>query len=331
MRKQVVWFSLCALRHAVCAMLLALCLPVWAQQAGNVPRIGVAGPSTRSVDVFRQRLRDLGYIDGKNVQILYRNVYVNTDRMPELVRELVQLKVDVLVVSNTTVIRAAQQATKTIPIIMRINEDPVAIGLVDSLARPGGNLTGITSLVRDLSGKRLELFKESVPSISRVGVFWIRPTSLGQGRSFRNYEPAARALKIELQSLQMHRPNPDLDGAFRAAIKARVNGLIAVTNAVLNPHSKKVVDFAIKNRLPLMVEGSNRVDQGGLISYGADEANNYRRIAEYVDKILKGAKPAELPVEQPTKFEFVVNLKTAKALNLTIPQSVLFRADRVIR
>jgi len=314
----------------LCAMLFALCYPASAQQEGKVPRIGVVGPSRQSLDLFRQGLRDLGYIDGNNVQIVYRNVYRNTNRMPELVAELVRLKVDTLVVNAATVIRAAQRATKTIPIVMRINEDPVAIGIVDSLARPGGNLTGIVSLTRELRGKRLEPFKETIPWISQVGIFWIRPTSLGQGRAFQRYEAAARAFHIELQSIQMQRPHPDLEGAFEAAVKARVNGLIAVTHAVLNPHSKKIVNFAIRNRLPLMVERSNSVDDGGLISYNADEADSYRRVAVYVDKILKGAKPSDLPVEQPTKFEFVINLKTAKVIGLTISPNVLARADRVI-
>ena len=312
-------------------MLLAPRSPAEAQQPRKTPRIGVIGLVSRGFEAFREGLRDLGYIDGKTLEIVYRNVEGNTDRMPELVAELVQLKVDVLVVNNTTLVRAAQRATKTIPIVMRINEDPVAIGLVKSLAHPGGNLTGIASLIRDLSGKRLELFKETVPLISRIGVFWISPGPLGQGRAFQNYEPAARVLNLELKSLQMHRPNPDLDGQFRAAIEARVNALIAVTNAVLNPHIKKAVNFAIKNRLPLMVEGSHFVEEGGLISYAANDLDSYGRIAAYVDKILKGAKPAELPIEQPTKFELVINLKTAKQIGVTIPQWVLVKADKVIK
>ncbi len=312
-------------------VLLTAVSPAEAQQPKKIPVIGVAGPASRSVDIVRQGLRDLGYVEENNLQIVYRNVERNTDRISDLVTELVKLKVDVLVVSGGAAVRAAKQATKTIPIVMRLNEDPVAIGLVDSLARPGGNLTGVASLTRELSGKRLELFKELAPSISRVGIFWIRPSRLGLGRAFQHYEAPAQALGIELQSLQMQRPNPDLEGAFRAAIKARVNGVIAVTNSVLNPHAKKVANFAIKNRLPLMAEGSRRVEEGALFSYDSDVAALYRRVAVYVDKILKGRKPADLPVEQPIKFELVINLKTAKQIGLTIPPNVLVRADRVIQ
>jgi putative ABC transport system substrate-binding protein len=236
-----------------------------------------------------------------------------------------------LIVSNTTAIRAAQNATKTIPIVMINNQDPVVIGLIESLARPGGNLTGVVSLTRDLSGKRLELLKEAAPKISRVGVIWATPTSLGAANAFKYYEPAASAFKLKLTSLQAQRPKPDLEGLFRAAEKARVNALISVTNAVINQHVKKIADFAIQKRIPLMVEGSNFVEEGGLISYAANDADRFLRAAVYVDKILKGAKPAELPVEQAMKFEFVINLKTAKQIGLTIPPNVLARADRVMR
>ena len=227
-------------------------------------------------------------------------------------------------------IRAAKQATKTIPIVMVTTQDPVATGLVDSLARPGGNITGLTRLTRELSGKRLELLKEVVPRISRVGVLWDADVT-APGIAFKEYEAAARALKIQLQSLEVRGPNPDLEGAFQAAAKGRASALITIRNPLLNRYRKQIADLAIKNRLPSMYEGSDYVEAGGLMSYSANDAESFRRAAYYVDKILKGAKPADLPVEQPTKFEFVINLKTAKQIGLTIPQSVLFRADKVIK
>jgi putative ABC transport system substrate-binding protein len=208
--------------------------------------------------------------------------------------------------------------------------DPVVTGIVDSLARPGGNITGLTTLGRDLSGKRLELFKEAVPRISRIGVLWTADAPAA-AISFKEYEAAACTLKISLQSLEVHRPSLDFERAFQAAGKGRVSALITVSAGALNRHSKHIADLAIQNRLPSMCEGSVYVETGCLMFYGANDADQYRRAAVYVDKILKGAKPTELPVEQPTKFEFVINLKTAKLIGLTIPQSVLFRADKVIR
>ena len=268
---------------------------------------------------------------GKNFEIEFRGAEGKPDRMPSLVTELVQLKVDVLVVPTAAgAIHAAKQATKTIPIVMVTLLDPVATGLVDSLAHPGGNITGLATLQRDLSGKRLELLKEVVPRLSRVGVLR-NPDEESAVIGFKDYEAAARALKIQLQSLEARGSNPDLEGAFREAIKGRANAVVTITNSPLFRNSKKVTELALKNRLPSMYEGTTWVDNGGLMSYSANDLELFRRAAIYVDKILKGAKPADLPVEQPTKFEFVINLKTAKALNLTIPQSVLFRADRVIR
>jgi putative ABC transport system substrate-binding protein len=317
------------------AALFALCFAAEAQQPAKILRIGYVRSfgtaGGRGVSAFIQGLKDLGYVEGQNIQIEYRHPKGNFEGTPDLVAELVERKVDVIVAVDTSAIRSAKQATKTIPIIMVTNQDPVATGLVDSLARPGGNVTGVTRLTRELSGKRLELLQEVVPRVTRVGVLWVRPTTLGTGSAFENYVAAAHAFKIQLESLQVSRPNPDLEGAFQTAVKRRASAFIAVNHAVLSPHSKKIADLAIKNRLPLLAEISSAVEAGGLISYAADEAESYRRAAGYVDKILKGAKPADLPVEQPTKFEFVINLKTAKALNLTIPQSVLFRADRVIK
>ena len=243
-----------------------------------------------------------------------------------------QLKVDVLVVGTLSSIRAAKQATKTIPIVMVIAVDPVATGIVDSLARPGGNITGLTTLNRELSGKRLELLKEAVPRLSRVGVLWEADSrSQAAAIGFKEYEAAARALKIPLQSLEVRGPNPDFEGAFQAAAKGRASALITIRSALLVRYPKQIADLAIKNRLPSMYEGSQYVEAGGLMSYAANDTESFRRAAVYVDKILKGAKPADLPVEQPMKFEFVINLKTAKQIGLTIPPNVLARADRVIK
>ena len=225
---------------------------------------------------------------------------------------------------------AAKQATKTIPIVMVTTEDPVAAGLVDSLAHPGGNITGLTRLTRDLSGKRLQLLKEVVPRMLRVGVLWNTDAS-GSTVGSKEYEAAAREMKIEFQALELRGPNPDLEGAFQAAAKGRVSALVTVRDPVVSRYRKEIADFAVKNRLPSMHERADYVDAGGLMSYVANDTEIYRHAATYVDKILKGANPADLPVEQPTKFEFVINLKTAKQIGLKIPQSVLYRADRVIK
>ena len=214
---------------------------------------------------------------------------------------------------------------------MVTNEDPVAAGFIDSLARPGGNVTGLTRLTRELSGKRLELLKEVVPRITRVGVLWNAANAPGLGTAFKDHEAAARALKIQLQSLEVRGSNPDLEGAFRDAAKGRVSALIVARTTVLVRYQKKIADLAIKNRMPSMSEGRDFVEAGGLMSYSANDAESFRRAAYYVDKILKGAKPADLPVEQPTKFELVINLKTAKQIGLTIPPLVLARADKVIK
>jgi ABC-type uncharacterized transport system substrate-binding protein len=326
MRKRFISFALCAI-------LFALCDPVEAQQTAKIPRIGYlvsSGDPTNpgpSVEAFRQGLQDLGYVEGKNILVEYRYIEGKSERVPSFVAEIVQLKVDVLVVSNPPSIRAAKQATKTIPIVMVNSADPVATGIIDSLARPGGNITGLTRLTRELSGKRLELLKEVVPGIARVGILWVQ----GPSQNFREYEPAARALKIQLQSLEVQRSNPDLETAFRDAIKTRAKAVITVATATLSPYQKQIADLAVKSRLPSMYERNDYVEAGGLMSYSANDAESFKRAAVYIDKILKGAKPAELPVEQPTKFELVINLRTAKQMGLTIPPNVLARADRVIR
>jgi ABC-type uncharacterized transport system substrate-binding protein len=322
---------------ALCSLLLAPCSSVQAQQPKNIPRIGFLSgsgdPNTPGLqlEAFRRGLQELGYIEGKNILVEYRYVEGKVDRIPSLVAELMQLKVDVFISGNLVAIRSAKQATKTIPIVMVTTADPVTGGLIDSLARPGGNITGLSRLNRDLRGKRLELFNEVVPRISRVGVLWDTSGAPELATPFKDYETAARALKIPIQSLKVRSSNPDLEGAFRDAAKGRVNALVTTRTAGLVPYPKKIADLAVKNRLPSMNEGSEWVEAGGLMSYAASDAVLFRRAAIYVDKILKGAKPAELPVEQPTKFEFVINLKTAKQIGLTIPPNVLARADKVIR
>jgi putative ABC transport system substrate-binding protein len=304
---------------------------VEAQQTGKIPRIGFIASASReavpNIEPLRAGLRELGYVEGKNILVEYRYAEGMEDRLPGLVAELVQLKVDVLISQATGGIRAAKQATKTIPIVMVTVQDPVATGLIDSLARPGGNITGLSRLTVELSGQRLELFKEVVPGISRVGMLW---DADGSSIGVKGYEAQAPTLKIQLQSLEVRGPNPDFEGAFQAAAKGGASALITVTGGLLNRYPKAIADLAIKNRMPSMYERSPYVEAGGLVSYAPNDADSYHRAATYVDKILKGAKPAELPVEQPTKFELVINLKTAKQIGLTIPPEVLARASRLI-
>jgi putative ABC transport system substrate-binding protein len=318
----------------LCAMLFALCLPVQAQQTQKIPRIGYLAqrnkptPATPdpAADAFQQGLRDLGYVEGKSILVDYRYAEGSEDRLRALVDELVQHKVEVIVSPTFQGIRAAKQATKTIPIVMVVTVDPVATGLIESLARPGGNVTGVTRLTRELSGKRLELLKEVLPTVSHVGV--LRDAD---ATAFIDYEIPARALKIKLQTLDVRSSKLDFEEAFQIAVKRRVNALVVVSGALSLSHRKLIADLAIKNRLPSMHERSEEVEAGGLMSYSADNHESFRRAAIFVDKILKGAKPADLPVEQPMKFELVINLKTAKQISLTIPPNVLARADRVIK
>jgi putative tryptophan/tyrosine transport system substrate-binding protein len=323
-------------RLTLCIMLLAFCVPAQAQQPARIPRIGyVSGTGNSSnpgpyVEALRQGLRDLGYIEGKNIVIEYRGAEAKLDRIPSLVAELVQLRVDVLVVPVLPAIRAAKQATKTIPIVMVTQADPVVTGIIESLARPGGNITGLATLSRELSGKRVELVKEAVPRISRLAVLRDLDAE-GAAISFKEYEAVALALKIPVQSLEVRGPNLDLDGAFQSALNGRASALITITTIPIFRRQKQIADLAAKNRLPSMFEGSTWVESGGLMSYSTDDVAVYRRAAVYVDKILKGTKPVDIPVEQPTKFEFVINLKTAKQIGLTIPSDVLSRADRIIR
>ena len=287
----------------VCALLFALCHSAEAQQPKKIPRIGylASGGDINNpgsiVAAFRSGLQDLGYIEGKNIFVEYR--YPAADpRDLGAVAELIQLKVDVLVSSSAGAIRAAKQATKTIPIVIMASFDPVKTGLIESLARPGGNITGVTRLTHELNGKRLELFKEAVPSISRVGIFADRG-SVG----LSEYESAARALKIPLKVLELSDLHPDLEGVFQSAAAARVNALITIASRAINRYTKQIVELSIKNKLPSMFEIAARVQAGGLMSYATSDADQFKRAAVYVDKILKGVKPADLPVEQPTKFE----------------------------
>jgi ABC-type uncharacterized transport system substrate-binding protein len=301
-------------------VLLLTGLSAEAQQRAKVPRVAFLSGSGNSntpgpqLEAFRRGLQELGYIEGQNILVEYRYVEGRVDRIPSVVVELMQLKVDVFISGNLVAIRAAKQATKTIPIVMVTTADPVTAGLIDSLARPGGNITGLSRLNRDLRGKRLELLKEVVPRISRIGVLWDTSSAPELATAFKDYETAARALKIPIQSLKVRSSNPDLEGAFRDAAKGRVSAVVTTRTAGLVPYPRKIADLAIKRRLPSMNEGSEWVEAGGLVSYAANDADQYKRAAIYVDKILKGAKPADLPVEQPTKFEFVINLKTAKQI-----------------
>ena len=316
------------------AMLFALCSSAEAQQPKKIPRIGFLNalfPTTNParIEAFRQGLRDVGYVEGKNIIIEYRYAERKVDRLPALAAELVRLKVDAIVTSATQETHAAKEATNTIPIVMINEGDPVKTGFVASLARPGGNITGLSTLSPELSGKRLELLKEIVPKLSRVAVLG-SSTSPGNADSLRELETAAQELKIKLQYLDVLNPN-DLETEFRAAGKGRADAIIVLSNSIFTSQRRQIIDLAAKSRLPASYARPEFVESGGLMTYGVSLINNSRRAASYVDKILKGANPADLPVEQPTKFELVINLKAAKQIGLTIPPNVLARADRVIK
>jgi len=315
--------------------LLAAPLAAEAQQAAKIARIGylttnmAAGPV---LEAFRQGLRDLGYVEGRNLVIEYRAAEGKSERLPALAAELVALKVDVIVAPTTPAALAAKQATRTIPIVFSFAPDPVASGLVTSLARPGGNVTGLSVLGPELVGKRLELLTQAVPGVSRVAFLW-QPGALDerQGKDIlKEAEVAARALGVRLQFVEARGP-ADFDSAFSEMTRARADALTVLTSVMFFNERRRLVDLAAKNRLPAVYPWRDSVDAGGLMSYGPNVADLFRRAATYVDKILKGAKPADLPVEQPTKFELVINPKAAKALGLTIPPSVLGRADEIIQ
>jgi putative ABC transport system substrate-binding protein len=302
------------------------------QQAGRMPRIGhlstAAGFGPRE-EAFRLGLRELDYIEGKNVVVVWRFAEGHEDRLAPLAAELVRLNVDIIVTDGAAVTRAAKSATRTIPIIMKNDGDPVASGHVASLARPGGNITGLTSLVTGLSAKRLEVLTEVIPGVSRVALVW-NPTNPQSVTVFKETQAAAQTLGVQLQSHEVRDPR-DFDAAFQATTKARARAVTIVSDSVMFAHRAQILELAAKQKLPTMHPQRQWVEDGGLISYGPNFPDLSRRAATYVDKILKGAKPGDLPVEQPTKFELVINLKTAKALGLTIPQSLLIRADEVIK
>jgi putative ABC transport system substrate-binding protein len=318
----------------LCAMLYALCLPAQAQQPTKTPRIGFlsassAAPLSSRIEAFRQGLRELGYVEGKNIVIEWRSAEGKADLLPALVAELVRLKVNVIVTAGPASTRPAKEATSTIPIVMGFDNDPVGNGFAASLARPGGNITGLSTLAPEISGKQLELLKEIVPRISRVAVLG-HSTEPGNAQALREVEVAAGAFGVQLQHLDVRDPK-DIETAFRAASKGRADAILMLNSPVLNPHRTQVVNLAVKSRLPVIYGQSEFVEAGGLMTYSASFTDLFRRAATYVDKILKGAKSAELPVEQPTKFEFIINLKAAKQIGLTIPPNVLARADRVIK
>jgi putative ABC transport system substrate-binding protein len=316
--------------------IVAAPLAAEAQQAAKIARIGFLASNLAAnphlPEAFRQGLRDLGYVEGRNVMIEYRDAEGKSERLPALAAELVVLKVDVIVVASTPPALAAKQATKTIPIVFTAVGDAVTDGLVASLARPGGNITGLSTAGPDLVGKRLEQLKQAVPGVSRVAVLW-QPGGQGERTAkdmLKSAEVAARALGVRLQLVEARGP-ADIDRAFSDMSRARADALTVLGTPMFFNERRRLVDLAAKSRLPAVYTLRENVDAGGLMAYGPNVADLFRRAATYVDKILKGAKPADLPIEQPTKFELVINLKTAKALGLTIPQSVLQRADEVVQ
>jgi putative tryptophan/tyrosine transport system substrate-binding protein len=321
-----------AFLSSLVALTLAFIGLSWAQQQANVPKIGWLGARSASAigpELFRKELRALGHVEGKNIAFEYRFADDKVDRLPALADELVRLKLDVLVTPAFTAALALKNATRTIPVVFLGVADPVAPGLVDSLAHPGGNITGFTNIESALAGKRLELLKETVPKLSRVAVLW-NPKNQGSEQSWKESQLSARELGLQLYSMEVSSADK-LEIAFKEATKAGSTAVAGTLFAFANSNQKQIVDLATKNRLPAIYARGDFVASGGLMSYAADQFEAYKRAAVYVDKILKGAKPANLPVEQPTKFELVINLKTAKALNLTIPALVLMRADKVIK
>jgi putative tryptophan/tyrosine transport system substrate-binding protein len=325
-------------RSIVICLLLTVLLftisPADAQQSTKIPRIGYLGtasPSANSerIEAFWQSLRELGYVEGKNIVVEYRSAEGKADGGRELAAELARLKVDVIVTTGPTVTRAAKEATVTIPIVMTNDNDPVGNGFVASLARPGGNVTGLSNLARELSGKRLELLKEIVPRLSRVAVLGTS-TSPGNAQNLKEMELAAGALAVKLQYLDVLAAK-DIETAFGAVRKGGAEAIHVLDSPVFGPQRTQIVGLAVKSRLPAIYHRSGFVEAGGLMSYGVSFTDMDRRAATYVDKILKGAKPADLPVEQPTKFEFIINLRAAKQIGLTIPANMLVRADKVIK
>jgi len=315
----------------LCAVVLALCVPTYAQQSGKIFHIGFLDNSTASgiavlLDPFRQELSKLGWFEGKNITIDYRFAEQKDERLPELAADLVRLKVDLIVVTSGPPALAAKGATTTIPIVMTSATDPVGIGLIASLARPGGNVTGLSGLANELNTKRLEVLKDAVPRLSRVGL--LRTPGSVQWKEIR---PAALALKLKLEEIETKPDAKGLESAFQTAKQKQVGSIMTPSGSRFRAERKRIVELASKYRLPAIYPTKDYVDEGGLMSYGIDFTDHYRRAAVYVDKILKGAKPADLPVQQATKFEFIINLKAAKQIGLTIPGRVLERANQVIK
>ena len=305
-------------------------LPRSVPRIGYIVSSGTAADSPPDLEAFTLGLRDLGYVDGRSVLIERRYAEGRLSRMAPFVREFVEQKIDVIIGVNNVVIQAAKEATRMIPIVIISSIDPVAAGFVESFAAPGGNITGLTTMSRQLSTKRIELLKEVLPKISRIAILW-DSDGPGPAVAFKQYEAAARAFKLELRSLEVRGPRPHFASAFKLAKTARADALVLVGNPLIAQYSKEIFDLSIKNRLPSVTEERRFANDGGLISYGANRAELHRHAAAYVDKILKGAKPGELPVMLPTKFETFVNLKTAQQLGVALPQHVLVHADGVIR
>jgi putative ABC transport system substrate-binding protein len=323
----------CATSVTFCATLFVLCSSLEAQQAAKIPRIGFLDGSTASgmavlADAFRHDLSSLGWVEGKNIAIEYRFAEQKNDRLPELAKELVRLKVDLIVAGGGTSALAAKKATTTIPIVMANVGDPVGAGLIASLARPGGNITGLASLGTELNTKRLEILKDVVPKLTRVGL--LRPAS-GSDRQLKDLRPAALALRLQLEEIKTQLDAKGFESAFQTAKHKHVGAIMTTIATTFFAERKRIVDLAGNYRLPAIYYQTEFVDAGGLMFYGADYEDLFRRAAVYVDKILKGTKPANLPVQQATKFEFVINLKAAKQIGLTIPNRVLERANQVIR
>jgi putative tryptophan/tyrosine transport system substrate-binding protein len=317
----------------IAVVLLAVAVTVEAQQPKKVARIGFLAATTAAsparFEAFRQALRELGYVEGKNIVIEWRRAEGKFDQLPDLATELVRLKVDVIVTAGGASTRPAKEATVTIPIVMASDNDPVGSGFVASLARPGGNITGLSQMAPELAGKRLELLKEIVPKLSRVAVLG-ELKNPGNAQALRETELAAGAFGVQLQSFDV-RGLKDIETGFQAAIKGRADAVLMLGGPVATAQRVQIVEIAAKNRLPAIYPQSDYMDVGGLMFYGPSISDLFRRAATYVDKILKGAKPADLPVEQPTTFEFIINLKAAKQIGLTIPPNVLVRADKVIK
>jgi putative ABC transport system substrate-binding protein len=321
---------------ALSAMLFALCSSADAQQTGKVARIGFldggnASGSAVLVKAFRQELSKLGWIEGKNISIEYRFAEGKPERHPELAADLVRLKVDLIVVTSTTPASAAKKATTAIPIVITNVADPVGAGLVASLARPGGNVTGLASLSHELNTKRLEILKDAVPKLVRVGLLWPSEGGVGADLQLKELRPAGLALKLKLEEIETQPDAKGLESAFQTAKQKQVGAIMTTSNRPFFAERKRIVELAGKYRLPAIYFQKEFVDEGGLMFYGADTADLHRRAAVYVDKILKGAKPADLPVQQATKFEFVINLKAAKQIGLTLSPEFLSRANRVIK